>query len=345
MKGQNAQQEFHNLLQEYMGKYNQFQDNNRENLKEKSILNLYVALSFISVLVNSKVIQDFQVNSVKSAGQKLRERTTSKNTFRFAQLNAFNRDKASSMKLNSQLGMNLPYEAPVYRSYFEAYLGLYKQGIRGFYKGNGVRCLHLVLFHRLNTDLTLYSESTFPQQVKQLKQIPILQELMLSCVVDFALHPLHVAEARFIMQNRRKNFAIYQSIGDFFRKSYTEMFRGIILHIPRNICIAMTYPFLTVQRRLECQSNIGIALLKNNEYSGFFNAMKRIYSEEGALAFYRGYSAHILAIMLWMSVLPKLTDIMMNKIPILSDIIGNKSESPITTRDPYGLDDNDEDDD
>jgi len=37
-------------------------------------------------------------------------------------------------------------------------------------------------------------------------------------------------------------------------------------------------------------------LLKNNEYSGFFNAMKRIYAEEGGLAFYRGYSAYMLAV-------------------------------------------------
>lgn len=59
-------------------------------------------------------------------------------------------------------------------------------------------------------------------------------------MIDFALHPLHVAEARFIMQNRRKSFAVYQSLPDFFKKSSKEMFRGILLHIPRNICIAMS---------------------------------------------------------------------------------------------------------
>jgi len=39
-------------------------------------------------------------------------------------------------------------------------------------------------------------------------------------------------------------------------------------------------------------------LLKNDEYKGFFNALKRIYSEEGFLAFYRGYNAYILAVSL-----------------------------------------------
>ena len=37
-------------------------------------------------------------------------------------------------------------------------------------------------------------------------------------------------------------------------------------------------------------------ILKNDEYKGFFNAMKRIYSEEGFLALYRGYFAYMLAV-------------------------------------------------
>ena len=108
--------------------------------------------------------------------------------------------------------MNTPYHAPVYRTYFEAYLGLYKQGLRGFYKGNFIRCQHIVLFHKFNTDLTLLFESKLPAQfLQQIKQVPILQEFMISCMIDFMLQPLHVAEARFIMQNRRKNFSVYRS--------------------------------------------------------------------------------------------------------------------------------------
>lgn len=61
-----------------------------------------------------------------------------------------------------QLGMSLPYKPPVYLTYFEAYLGLYKQGFRGFYKGNGIRCMHIFMFHKMNSDLTLYSESNYP---------------------------------------------------------------------------------------------------------------------------------------------------------------------------------------
>ncbi len=59
-------------------------------------------------------------------------------------------------------------------------------------------------------------------------------------MIDFILHPLHVAEARFIMQNNSANFAVYKSLTQFMTSAKTEMLRGILLHIPRNICIAMS---------------------------------------------------------------------------------------------------------
>jgi hypothetical protein len=105
--------------------------------------------------------------------------------------------------------MALPFKSPVYRNYFEAFQGIYKQGIRGFYKGNGVRCLHIFLFHKLNTEASMSLENTTNDLGKHLKSMPLAKEFLLSCAIDFILHPLHVAEARFIMQNRRPNFAVY----------------------------------------------------------------------------------------------------------------------------------------
>jgi hypothetical protein len=58
--------------------------------------------------------------------------------------------------------IDFPFKAPVYRSYWEAINGIYKQGIRGFYKGNGIRSLHILLFHRMNSDFTFWAASTFP---------------------------------------------------------------------------------------------------------------------------------------------------------------------------------------
>lgn len=37
-------------------------------------------------------------------------------------------------------------------------------------------------------------------------------------------------------------------------------------------------------------------MLDNNEYRGFTHALKRIYTEEGFLGLYRGYSAYLLAV-------------------------------------------------
>jgi len=37
-------------------------------------------------------------------------------------------------------------------------------------------------------------------------------------------------------------------------------------------------------------------LLGNSEYRGIFEAMKKIFNEEGFLAFYRGYSAYMIAV-------------------------------------------------
>lgn len=93
--------------------------------------------------------------------------------------------------------------------YFEAIAGLYKQGFRAYYKGNGIRCLHIILFHKLNTEMQLASDGVFKGLFENLAKFPLGRELFIACAIDFVLHPLHLAEARFIMQNRCPNFSIY----------------------------------------------------------------------------------------------------------------------------------------
>lgn len=58
----------------------------------------------------------------------------------------------------------------------------------------------------------------------------------------------------------------------------------------------LAYPFLTVQRRLECRSKINMTFIANDEYRGFFDAVRKIYSQEGVTALYRGYFAYMLAV-------------------------------------------------
>ena len=73
-------------------------------------------------------------------------------------------------------------------------------------------------------------------------------------------------------------------------------------------------------------SRLSVGLYPQGEYRGFLHACKRIWAEEGPLAFYRGYLAYILAITFWMSVLPQATEFMMQSMPLLG---GGKA-------DPFG---------
>lgn len=118
---------------------------------------------------------------------------------------------------------------------------LYKQGPPlAFYKGNGVRALHIFLFHKLNTDFAFRAEQMFGINWKAVKETPMVSEIILSCAADFILQPLHVAEARFVMQNRLPNYSVYDSFVDFWRKTpLRDMLRGNLLHFPRNFLVAL----------------------------------------------------------------------------------------------------------
>lgn len=61
--------------------------------------------------------------------------------------------RADLIKAAGQVGLNKPFRAPVYRTYYECIQGLYKQGALGFYKGNGLRLAHFYLFATIQTQL------------------------------------------------------------------------------------------------------------------------------------------------------------------------------------------------
>lgn len=114
-----------------------------------------------------------------------------------------------------------------------------------------------------------------------------------------------------------------------------------MLHIPRNICLAFSgvsylntddvrlfflfstggqmlihgiaYPFLTIQRRLECQSSLPTLLPQ--KYKGFFNAFKQIVKQEGFRALYKGFIAYSLAITIWVFSVPAIAQLNMLNSP------------------------------
>lgn len=224
-----------------------------------------------------------------------------------------------------------------------------------------MRSLHILLFHKLNSELTYSVEAAVPTYWKQLKEIPLAQELVLSCAVDMILQPLHVAESRFIMQNRRSNFAAYSSLLNYFRTTpLTDLMRANLIHLPRNFLVALqglritdqismasyygqvvisqtlAYPFLTVQRQKECLTGSDrlrgrgfTSLAELGSSSSFFALARRIFSEEGIKGFYRGYLTYIFAIVFWAAALPSATDAMMNVVPFLQSLRNRKSREEL----------------
>ena len=103
-----------------------------------------------------------------------------------------------------------------------------------------MRSLHIILFHKLNADFKFRVETNMREEWRQVRKIPILPEFLLSCLVDMILQPLHVAETRFIMQNRQTNFSAYPSILSYFKNTpIRDMLRGNMLHAPRNFLVAL----------------------------------------------------------------------------------------------------------
>ena len=88
----------------------------------------------------------------------------------------------------------------------------------------------------------------------------------------------------------------------------------------------LAYPFLTVQRRLECTSDSQYLQKRGTAYSSgpssFLACLKDIYKVENlgnplgtVKTLYRGYAGYMFAITFWMSTLPMATEILVSSSP------------------------------
>jgi hypothetical protein len=144
--------------------------------------------------------------------------------------------RADLMKASGQVGLNKPYRAPIYRNYLECIQGLYKQGLLGFYKGNGVRCAHVLLYQAFRNDMQRqldWGNNIF-------KRNSFWRDFAAASLAGIFLHPLHLVEARLVLQNRIPNFSTYKSIWSLFMSSYREMLKGVTAHIPRSFLISLS---------------------------------------------------------------------------------------------------------
>ena len=141
--------------------------------------------------------------------------------------------RADLVKASGQVGFNKPFRAPVYRSYYECIQGLYKQGILGFYKGNGIRIVHGYMYLTL---VTQWNNNYLDGPDVMNIQPSYVKTLGTGLLASTILHFLHVTEARFVLQNRLPNFQSYSSIfalvRDSLNKNRGEMFNGMPGYIP-----------------------------------------------------------------------------------------------------------------
>lgn len=103
--------------------------------------------------------------------------------------------RADLMKASGMVGLNKPYRAPIYRKYWECIQGLYRQGILGFYKGNGIRVLHIFMYTIIRNDTQYfldYGDNIF-------RKNSFFRDFAAATAASLFLHPLHLLEARYIL--------------------------------------------------------------------------------------------------------------------------------------------------
>lgn len=209
---------------------------------------------------------------------------------------------------------NLPFKPAQYSSYPEVFRGLNDQGFLGLYKGN----LLGVVYTWLNTLLKLQGGMLIEEKAWKYKELSMFG---LYTAIDMCLHPLQTLQTRFILQNRNKKLALYTSVADAIKKmKFRAFFQGALVHVPRNLIIilflslqnskklkwqgneaqkfiactllsnALTYPLMTVMRRLMCQEN-NVPFMLERKYQGFIHGLITIQREEGwARGLWKGFA-------------------------------------------------------
>jgi hypothetical protein len=172
-------------------------------------------------------------------------------------------------------------------------------------------------------------------------------------VAGVVLHVVHLAEARYVLQNRLPNFQTYPSLFSLFRDSLSktggEFLNGMPGIIPIFGLIALTnyqflgatslsniviqggilhsfaYPFLTAQRRMEAQSPNKAGML-HPRYGNYLSCLYHMWREEGPKGFYRGYFPQLLATGTVLTVVPFLADQMLQRSNLYGRGKGDQNE-------------------
>jgi hypothetical protein len=232
-----------------------------------------------------------------------------------------------------------PYRAPIYDNYWQTIKGLYRQGILAFYKGNFYRLFTYFVVHRFKISMNWYLKDTSDF----LKRFHLLREWISLTIGDMLLHPLFMLENRLILQNRLPQFQFYNNFFKFHSRSYSDMYKGFLGHMPKNFlflggfyfCYSIpsysnlafatlfggiiSYPIVTPLRRLVCESSTIPGLLPLR-YMNLMHAFFLIIREEGIFrGLYKGFFSYLIGLCLWAIIVPSNTLINYNQIKLKED--------------------------
>lgn len=205
-----------------------------------------------------------------------------------------------------------PFKAVQFGSYREVFRGLNDQGFLALYKGNFLG----IVYNWLSTMLKIHC-GFFIEDKKAFLYSKEISLYLLYTAIDMLLHPIQNLQTRFILQNRNRKLALYPSILTAVKSMKTKLFfQGVLVHLPKNAIIIsalsiqkykhekvnqaqifilsnilaniLTYPLMTIMRRLMCQDNRPFML--ERRYKGTVDAVKKIWMEEGfGKGFFKGF--------------------------------------------------------
>ena len=215
---------------------------------------------------------------------------------------------------SGMVGENRPFKAPFYKNYREAFMALAGQGYLGFFKGNGVDLAYQA--GRMALKLPIMSYFGLSYQSPGLTKFILDMTVMIG--MDIALQPLHNIQARYILQNRLKEFRTYQTLYRTWEHlRWYELYQGWSAVLPCSIALNLSllsvsqgmdplhsslglvaylyaYAFSTAQRRLEVQSREHT--MRPRMFLNFRYAVSKMYHEEGLwYGLFRGIICNSLA--------------------------------------------------
>jgi hypothetical protein len=218
-----------------------------------------------------------------------------------------------------------PFKYNYFSNSFSLISYLFKQGIKGVYKGNISRLSFTIGTAHLKKHIELNYEHLY----KNILKYKFLSELVLFSVVDILFNPILFIETHYVLQNCKSNFKFHENTLSLLIESKWKMFTAFEMSIYRNFLFLssiqlyfyypnkivywsslflahfITFPFLTVQRNKMARTfdkfnedQIMLNKKRNIVFKGIFEFLE--YQKTFGLSqLYRGFFSYLLSVALW----------------------------------------------